>query len=82
MAFTDNTIIKAADIKVSTHGFSASFVSLDHVDKLLYGAILVSMKSLIKKEYIKKRKIVVTNEQYSIQLLLHEKILQKMTMLF
>jgi len=40
LAFTDNTIIKAIDIEVSTHRFSDGFVSLDHVDKLPNNAIL------------------------------------------
>ncbi|KAG5630605.1 hypothetical protein H5410_002322 [Solanum commersonii] len=42
LAFTDNTIIKATDIEVSTHRFSVGFVSLDHVDKLPNGAILAN----------------------------------------
>ncbi|KAG5578350.1 hypothetical protein H5410_058484 [Solanum commersonii] len=67
-AFTDNTIIKATDIEVSTQRFSVGFVSLDHVDKLPNDAILVSMNSLIEKEYSKRREIVVTNEQYVLKM--------------
>ncbi|KAG5571123.1 hypothetical protein H5410_060889, partial [Solanum commersonii] len=62
LAFIDNKIIKVIDIEVSTHRFSIGFISLDHVDKLPNGAILVSMKPLIEKEYSKRREIVVTNE--------------------
>ncbi|KAG5576019.1 hypothetical protein H5410_056153 [Solanum commersonii] len=62
--FTDNTIIKATDIEVSTHRFYVGFVSLDHVDKLPNGAILVSTNPLTEKEYSKRREIVVTNEQH------------------
>ncbi|KAG5576060.1 hypothetical protein H5410_056194 [Solanum commersonii] len=62
LAFIDNTIIKATDIEVSTHRFSVGFVSLDHVDKLPNGAILVLMNPLIKKQHSKRRGIVVTNE--------------------
>ncbi|KAG5606393.1 hypothetical protein H5410_027885 [Solanum commersonii] len=43
--------------------FFVGFISLDHVDKLLNGTILVSMNPLIEKEYSKRREIVVTNEQ-------------------
>ncbi|KAG5577464.1 hypothetical protein H5410_057598 [Solanum commersonii] len=42
----NNTIIKAADIEVSTHRFSDGFVSLDRVDKLPNGAILVVVSNL------------------------------------
>ncbi|KAG5586052.1 hypothetical protein H5410_046486 [Solanum commersonii] len=68
LAFTDNTIIKAADIEVSTHKFSIGFVSLDHVNKLPNGAILVSMNPLIEKEYSKKQGIFVTNEHYVLKM--------------
>lgn len=40
LAFTDNTIIMESNHEVSTIKFSDGFVSLEHAEKLLNGAIL------------------------------------------
>lgn len=64
LAFTDNTIIKATDIEVSTHRFSAGFVSLDYVDKLPNGAILgIHPKSLLFN-FMLHYVIAITNLHY------------------
>ncbi|KAH0698019.1 hypothetical protein KY289_015501 [Solanum tuberosum] len=62
LAFTDNTVIKETDHEVSTQNFSDGFLSLDAVDNLPNGSILVSVNPIIQNATSKRREIVVTNE--------------------